>query len=54
MLHSVRAVASMAKLLVLFFKQITLRYPLVTDSESGHDGFLLFTVDCFGSVAHTL
>ena len=53
MLHSERTVTSMAKRLVFLFKQMTVCYPCVTDSESGHDG-LLFTVKCFGSVAQTL
>ena len=34
----------MAKRLVFLFKQITVRYPRVTNSESGHDRFL-FTRD---------
>ena len=41
MLHSVRAVI------------VTGPYPCGTDSESGHDR-LLFTEDCFGSIAQTL
>ena len=52
MLNSERAVTSMAKWLVFLFKQIIVRYPLMTDSESGHDRFL-FTVDCLGCVAHS-
>ena len=46
MLHSVQAVTSKAKPLVFLFKQVTVRYPCVTNSESGYDSFL-FTVDCF-------
>ena len=53
MLHSERAVTRMAERLVFLFKQITVLYPCVNDSESGHDRFLL-KVDCFGSVAQTL
>ena len=54
MLHSERAVTSMAKWLVFLLKQITVCYPCVTNSESGHDR-LLFTVECFTScVAKTL
>ena len=53
MLHSESAVTSIAKRLHFLFKQITVRYPCVTGSESGHDRFL-FTVDCFVSIVQTL
>ena len=50
--HSERAVTSMAKRLVFLIQQVTVRYPCVTDSESGHDR-LLIRVECVGSVAQT-
>ena len=53
MLHNVKVVTNMAKRLVFLFKQVTVRYPCATNSESVHDRFL-FTVDCFGSVEQTI
>ena len=43
MLDSERVITSMANWLVFLFKQITVRYPFVADSESGHDRLLLTT-----------
>ena len=43
MLYSERAVTSMAKRLVFLFQQVSVRYPCVTDSKSGHDRLLLTT-----------
>ena len=53
MLHSERVITSMANWLVFLFKQITVRYPCVTDSESGHDRLLL-TTELSRSSARTL
>ena len=53
MLHNLNAVISMAKRLVIPFKQIPVCYTCVINSESGHD-IIFFVVDCFGSIAQTL
>ena len=55
MLHSERTVTSMTKWLVFLFKQITGRYPCVTNSELGHDRLgREFTVESLSCVAQTL
>ena len=43
----------MAKMLVFLFQQITVPYPCVTDSESGHYRLLL-TTECSSCAAETL
>ena len=53
MLYRERVITSMANWLVFLFKQVTVRYPRVTDSESGHDRLLL-TAECPSCAARTL